>query len=59
MICLKKLTFSSWLRARVECLGPLGSAKAQPCKCGLVIDVLGLRLVTFYTVNPLLIPPGS
>ena len=55
----KKLTFSSRPRARVGFQEPLGSAKAQPCKCGLVIDVLGLSLVISYTVNPLLIPLRS
>ena len=42
----------SWASARL-----LGSARAQLCKCGPVIDVLGLCLVTSYTVNPLLSPP--
>ena len=37
----------------------MGSPEAQPCKCGLVIDVLGLSLVMVYTVNPLFIPSGS
>ena len=31
MICMKKLRFSSQLRAKVWCRRPPGSARAQPC----------------------------
>ena len=42
MICMKSLRFSSHSKAKVRCLGPQGSARAQP-RSGVCMKRLSVK----------------